>query len=138
MAGFVGKRCAIAGHQAIALVPQSGRETVMTSNPTSRCFRYALSAALASGSAAAWATDAVKPDAAKPDAAPIVLAQAGEPSTTMGVPDSAREALGFNPIERGVRNAATQGATALRRYVQRTEPIYHFSYRDFARLLPTE
>ncbi len=110
----------------------------MTSNYMSKCFPYALSATLALGSAAAWATDAAISDAAKPDAAPIVLAQDGESSTTMEVQDSAREALGFNPIERGVRDAATQGATALRRYVQRTEPIYHFSYWDFARLLPKE
>lgn len=110
----------------------------MTSNQTSKRFRYALSAALAVGSAAAWATDAVKPDAAKPDAAPIVLAQGAEPRTAMGVRDPAREVLGFDPIEHGVRIAATQGATALRRYVQRTEPIYHFSYRDFARLLSKE
>ncbi len=51
---------------------------------------------------------------------------------------TSNQTLGFDPIEHGVRNAATQAATALRRYVQRTEPIYHFSYWDFARLLPKE
>jgi len=108
----------------------------MTSNQTSRRFAYALSATLALGSAAAWATDAVKQDAAEPAA--ITLAQAGGPITTMEVRGTSSEPLGFNPIERGVRKAATEGPTALRRYVQRTEPIYHFSYWDFARLLPKE
>lgn len=108
----------------------------MTSNQTTRRFAYALSATLALGSATAWAADAVKPDAAEPEA--IMLAQAGGSLTTMEVRGTAGEPLGFNPIERGVRKAATDGPTALRRYVQRTEPIYHFSYWDFAKLLPKE
>ena len=108
----------------------------MTSNQANRRFAYALSATLALGSAAAWAADAVKPDAAEPEA--ITLAQAGGSVTTMEVRGTAGESLGFNPVERGVRKAATEGPTALRRYVQRTEPIYHFSYWNFARLLPKE
>ncbi|HSQ82862.1 MAG TPA: hypothetical protein VLU54_17320 [Casimicrobiaceae bacterium] len=108
----------------------------MTSNQTIRRFAYALSATLALGSAAAWAADAVKPDVAEPEA--ITLAQEVGSLTTMEVRGTASEPLGFNPIERGVRKAAAEGPTTLRRYVQRTEPIYHFSYWDFAKLLPRE
>lgn len=47
-------------------------------------------------------------------------------------------ALGFNPIELGVRNATSQGPDTLRHYVQRTQAIYNFSYWDFAKCLPRE
>lgn len=113
----------------------------MTSNRTKLFLAHVLAASLAAGAAAASAADARAADAAAPDAAssaPIVVSQAGGSITTMNVREVAHEVPGYNPIERGVRNAATQGPTALRRYVQRTEPIYHFSYWDFAKLLPKE
>lgn len=110
----------------------------MTSNRTKLLLAQVLTASLAAGAAAADAreSDAPAPDAAR--AAAIVVSQAGGPITTMDVREVPREAPGYNPIERGVRNAAMQGPTALRRYVQRTETIYHFSYWDFAKLLPKE
>lgn len=108
----------------------------MTSDHQTKRFAYALSAVLVLGSTAAWAADAVKPEAAEP--APVVLAQANGSIATMEVRGTSTAPLGFNPIERGVRKAAADGPTTLRRYVQRTEPIYHFSYWDFAKLLPKE
>lgn len=108
----------------------------MTSNRKNLCFAYLLSTSLASGAACAYAAEAPTPDAASP--APITLAQADRPVTMMEVRGEARGSLGFNPMERGVRKAAAEGPTTLRRYVQRTETIYHFSYWDFARLLPKE
>lgn len=108
----------------------------MTSNRTNLCFASLLSAALASGAVGAWAAEASTPGAARP--APTTLAQADRPVTTMGEPSGAPTAPGFNPMERGVRKAAAGGPTTLRRYVQRTEAIYHFSYWDFAKLLPRE
>ena len=113
----------------------------MTSTRTKLFLAHVLAASLAAGAATASAADARAADAAAPDAAssaPIVVSQAGGSMTTMNVREVVHEMPGYNPIERGVRNAATQGPTALRRYVQRTEPVYHFSYWDFAKLLPKE
>jgi hypothetical protein len=108
----------------------------MTSNRKISRVAYALSATLVLGSTATWAADAAKPQAADP--APVMLAQEDGSPAEMGVRGTSWEPLGFNPIERGVRKAAADGPTALRRYVQCTEPIYHFSYWDFAKLLPKE
>lgn len=108
----------------------------MTSNRRNLCFASLLSAALAAGAAGAWAAEASTPAVSTP--APITLAQADGPATTLAVPSEARVSPGFNPMERGVRKAAAEGPATLRRYVQRTEAIYHFSYWDFAKLLPRE
>lgn len=113
----------------------------MTSNRTKLLFAHVLTASLAAGAAAASAADVREADAPAPDAAraaAIVASQAGGPIATMDVPEVVRQGPGYNPIERGVRNAALPGPTAPRRYVQRTATIYHFSYWEFAKLLPKE
>jgi hypothetical protein len=46
--------------------------------------------------------------------------------------------MAFPPQQAGVRRAATEGPTSLRRYVTRTQAIYGYSYRDFSKYLPPE
>ena len=66
---------------------------------------------------------------AAPDAAPIVVAQASAPAAAR----VATPYVGESPMHlRGVRQAATEGPEALRRYIWRTRMIYNFWYDDFA------
>lgn len=67
--------------------------------------------------------------------APVVVAQASG-SSASNTQLANREA--FPPLQAGVRQAAAEGPTTLRRYVNRTRMIYNYSYYDFARLLPQE
>ena len=67
--------------------------------------------------------------------APVVVAQASAPAAS-NVPLVQRDA--FPPLQAGVRQAAAEGPTTLRRYVNRTRMIYNYYYYDFARLLPQE
>ena len=67
--------------------------------------------------------------------APAVVAQASAPLASNTSPVQ-REA--FPPLQSGVRQAAAEGPTILRRYVNRTRMIYNYYYYDFARLLPQE
>lgn len=100
-----------------------------------------ISARVLGVSAVFFATVSSAGEAPKPEAttnAPIVVAASGVSAATASTSVAARADAAFPPAEKGVRNAAAQGPTALRRYVHRTEPIYHYSYRDFARLLPQE
>lgn len=63
-------------------------------------------------------------------AAPLVIAQASR-----GVVIEPRIAVAndaFPATERGVREAASQGNEALRRYIWRTRMIYNYYYPDFA------
>lgn len=69
--------------------------------------------------------------------APVKYAQAGPVAITVFAGPASAQAP-IRPMEAGVRKAASEGPTALRRYVTRTEPIYHFSYWDYARYLPRE
>lgn len=112
----------------------------MTPNRAGQCFAYAVVASLALGTAAVHATGDPASSAAAVQVAagtPVTLALAGDaPAVLAGAPEAAPARASFNPRERGVRAAAAQGPTALRRYVQRTEAIYQFSYWDFAKYLP--
>ena len=66
---------------------------------------------------------------AAPDAAPIVVAQVSAPEAAR----AATPSVGESPMHlRGVRQAATEGPEALRRYIWRTRMIYNFWYNDFA------
>ena len=87
-------------------------------------------------SVAVTAADAVKEDRAAP--APTKVAQADARATSIGVRGTPEANAEFPPLEAGVRHAAAQGPTALRRYTSRTQAIYGYSYWDFAKLLPKE
>jgi len=66
----------------------------------------------------------------------VIVAQA---SRSMPPAMARREADGaFPPAQAGVRHAAEQGPTALRRYVHRTRMIYNYYYYDYAKLLPPQ
>ena len=61
--------------------------------------------------------------------APLVLAQASTPGMSgerVVVPGGA-----YPESQRGVREAASQGPEALRRYIWRTRMIYDYYYPDF-------
>ena len=65
---------------------------------------------------------------ATPNAAPIVVAQVSAPAST-----ALATSAGDTPVHlRGVRQAATQGPEALRRYIWRTRMIYNHWYNTFA------
>jgi len=115
-------------------------ETAMTSNRAGKCFAYAIATSLALGAAAAIAADhsgsgAANMPATSNEPAKIVLADNGF-AAAMPMQDAVSEKSYSNPMERGVRAAAAQGPTELRRYVHRTQGIYTFSYWEFARYLP--
>ncbi|HEX7328101.1 MAG TPA: hypothetical protein VF428_06145 [Casimicrobiaceae bacterium] len=107
----------------------------MTSNRFRKCSTSMLAAVAALTAAASLAADPVPPASQKP--APVTYAQAGPVAMTVfAAPASAQAPI--RAMEAGVRKAASEGPTALRRYVTRTEPIYHFSYWDYAKYLPRE
>jgi len=95
----------------------------------------AVVAAMSLGTAAVHATEATMQDSAMP--APITLAQAGRVGSITVEASSALTAAA-PPMQAGVRKAAAEGKTALRRYVNRTQPIYNYHYWDFAKYLPPE
>lgn len=107
----------------------------MTSNRFRKCSTCALAAVAALTAAASLAAEPVPSAAQKP--APVTYAQAG-PVAIIVFTEPASAHAPIRPMEAGVRKAASEGPTALRRYVTRTEPIYHFSYWDYARYLPRE
>jgi hypothetical protein len=89
------------------------------------------STAVAIGVAVSLTAYAAQPDAAG-NAAPILLAQAGAPTSTAAMQGVAIDPdLGAVNL-RGVRKAAAQGPNELRRYIFRTRMIYNFDYEDWA------
>lgn len=95
---------------------------------------YAIAAALAlSATAVNAATETVNEPATL---APIQIAEAS-PAAAIEIEVQA-DAGAVAPMQSGVRRAATEGTTSLRRYVMRTEPIYNYRYADFAKYLPRE
>jgi len=61
--------------------------------------------------------------------APLVVAQASTPG--MAGDRVVVPARAYPEYQRGVREAASQGPEALRRYIWRTRMIYNFYYPDF-------
>jgi hypothetical protein len=115
-------------------------ETAMTSNRASRSLVYAIATSLALGTAAAYAADDSRPDAGIAPVGsgePVKVALAGT-AAMLPMQGGAGEPMHARPQERGVRAAAVQGPTELRRYVQRTQGIYNYSYWDFAKYLPVD
>jgi hypothetical protein len=100
----------------------------MSSQPSHCTLAWRAAFALAAiVSFAASAAETNTPAAS--NAPPQMLAQAwSEPSTSPRA--ATRDA--YPAYQRGVREAATQGPEALRRYVWRTRMIYNFYYYDFA------
>jgi hypothetical protein len=107
----------------------------MTSNRFRKGSTYTLAAVAALTAATSLAADPVPSASQKP--APATYAQA-DTVATIRFAEPARAQAPIRPMEAGVRKAASEGPTALRRYVTRTEPIYHFSYWDYAKYLPRE
>jgi hypothetical protein len=96
---------------------------------------YALAAALAlSATGVNAATETINDPATT--LAPIQIAEAA-PAAAIEIEVKA-DAVAVTPMQSGVRRAAAQGTTSLRRYVMRTEPIYNYRYADFAKYLPRE
>ena len=92
----------------------------------------ALAACLIVGTPSVEAAEAASSDSRN---APMQVAATGLPATSDA---RAADGVGVPPLEAGVRKAAAQGPTALRRYVHRTQTIYGYSYRDFEKFLPRE
>ena len=104
----------------------------MPANPLF-CTLVAAAAIMVGGLAPFPATAAESTDVAGTNdtsASPLVIAQASGPATATPRPVVPNDA--FPAIERGVREAASQGNEALRRYLWRTRMIYNFYYPDFA------
>ena len=78
---------------------------------------------------AAGATPNGAPALSDDASAPILLAQASTPQASGGGAIAAGGA--YPAYQRGVREAASQGPEALRRYIWRTRMIYDYYYPDF-------
>lgn len=89
----------------------------------------ALAALAGVTSVPAAAADTIGSRASYDGSAPIVLAQATAPGMSgerVVVPGEA-----YPAYQRGVREAASQGPEALRRYIWRTRMIYDYYFPDF-------
>ena len=62
------------------------------------------------------------------DQAPVVVAQVGAAPQR---PVATASSDAYPEYQRGVREAASQGPEALRRYIWRTRMIYNFYFQDF-------
>ena len=109
------------------------QEILMKADRMTNPVAYAIAAALAIGPAAVYATDVTSQQAA----APVHVAQAGRIGS-ITVEASVDSTAVMPPMQAGVRKAASEGRTSLRRYVTRTQNIYNYNYWDYAKYLPAE
>ena len=96
---------------------------------------YGVAFGFVLGTTAAYAAGSAGQERVAP--APVQLAQSAPPQSK-GTPLADESRAAFPPQQAGVRRAAAEGSTALRRYVTRTRMIYNYSYWDFAKYLPAE
>jgi hypothetical protein len=108
---------------------------VMQSRRNTNRLAYAIAAGFALATASGLAAEAGKQQSAESE--PAKLAEVRTPGS-VSVQNRALSAMAFPPQQAGVRRAAAEGPTSLRRYVTRTQAIYGYSYRDFAKYLPPE